>query len=66
MSEEEQKDKLLEMMFEKDERQIYDERYEKSTFDLDKEIQKLKMNQKLLQMNMVHNYQMRKCKIEGI
>lgn len=46
MSEEEQKDKLLEMMFEKDERQIYDERYEKSTFDLDKEIQKLKNESK--------------------
>ena len=46
MSEEEQKDKLLEMMFDSDKSRIYNERYEKSTFNLEEEKQKLERESK--------------------
>lgn len=42
ISEEEKKNELLDMLFETDKRNIYNERYEKSTFDMKKEEQKFK------------------------
>lgn len=42
ISEEEKKNELLDMLFEPDKRNIYNERYEKSTFDIEKEEQKSK------------------------
>lgn len=41
ISEEEKKNKLFEIMFDDEKRQIYDERYEKSTFNLEEEMQKI-------------------------
>lgn len=41
ISEEEKKDKLFEIMFDDEKRQIYDERYEKSPFNLEEEMQKM-------------------------
>lgn len=41
IGEKEKKDIFLEMMFDNDKRQIYDERYEESTFNLEEEMQKI-------------------------